>query len=258
LPTQASAPAHEVHAGALDGGPEHLGCGGLQPLVVVGDDQTGAAQAAIGEGAQELVPEDLRLAGLDGDAQDLAPAIQVDRNGHYGRDGDDAPGTANLDAGGIEPQVGPFAFKGAVQERIDPFIDLAAEPGDLALGDAGHAHGLDQVVHRTCRHTLDTSLLDDCRHGLLRRPAGLQELGEAAAFAQLGDLHVNPARARLPRSAPISVSMVDPLGAALVRPRPTELIDVQRHEAVGDEPEHLGQQLGVGRFRQKRPKDRGL
>ena len=67
--------AHEVHAAALNGGPEHLGRGGLQPLVVIGDDQTGAAQAAIGEGAEELVPEDLRLAGLDGNAENLAPAI---------------------------------------------------------------------------------------------------------------------------------------------------------------------------------------
>ena len=118
--------AHEVHATALDGRSEHLGGCCLQPLVVVGDNQTGAAQAAIGEGAQELVPEDLGFTGLGGNAQDLAPAIQVDRDGHYGRDGDDAPGTANLDVGGIEPQVGPLAFKGAVQECIDPFVDLAA------------------------------------------------------------------------------------------------------------------------------------
>jgi len=150
--------AHEMNTAALDGRSEHLGRRGLQPLVIVGDDQTGAAQAAVGKGAEELVPEDLRFTGLDGDAENLAPAIQVDRNSHYGRDGDDAPGTANLDVGGIEPQVRPFAFKGAVQERIDPFVDLAAEPGDLALRHTGHAHRLDQVVHRARREPLGMSM----------------------------------------------------------------------------------------------------
>jgi hypothetical protein len=72
--------------------PKHLGRGGLQPLVIVGDDQTGAAQAAIGEGAQEFIPEHLCLAGLDGNAQNLAAAVQIDRHGHYGRDADDAAG----------------------------------------------------------------------------------------------------------------------------------------------------------------------
>jgi len=40
-----------------------------------GNDQAGAAQPAIGERAEELVPEDLRLAGLDGDARNLAVAV---------------------------------------------------------------------------------------------------------------------------------------------------------------------------------------
>lgn len=43
--------AHEVDAAALDGGAEHLGCGGLQALVIISDDRTGAARAyASGEG----------------------------------------------------------------------------------------------------------------------------------------------------------------------------------------------------------------
>ena len=48
-PTRASAPTHDVHAAALDGRAEHLGGGRLQPLVAVGDDRTGAAQAAVGQ-----------------------------------------------------------------------------------------------------------------------------------------------------------------------------------------------------------------
>jgi len=96
--------------------------------VVVGDDQAGSAEPAICERAEELVPEDLCFAGLDGNAETLAAAIQVDRDGHYGRDADDPAATPHLDVGGIEPEVGPFAFKGPAQKCIDPFIDLAAEP----------------------------------------------------------------------------------------------------------------------------------
>lgn len=104
----------------------------------------------------------------------------------------------------------------------------------------------------------DTGFLYNGCHGLLRRPARLQELGKAAALAQLRDLEIHPSGARLPCPGPISVAMVHPIGAALVRPGPTELVDVQRHEAVSDEPERLGQQMGVGCLRQKRAQGRGL
>ena len=81
--------AHEMDAAALDGGAQNFGGGGLQPLVVVSDDQAGPAQATIGQRAEKLVPEHLGLAGLDGDAQNLSAAIQIDRHCHYGRDADD-------------------------------------------------------------------------------------------------------------------------------------------------------------------------
>lgn len=111
-----------------------------------GDDQAGTAQAAVGEGAEELVPEHLCFAGLDRDAQNLSAPVQIDRYSHYGGDGDDPAGPANLDVGGIEPDVGPFAFQWPIQKGIDPFVDLAAKPRNLAFRHAGHAHGLDQVI----------------------------------------------------------------------------------------------------------------
>ena len=39
---------------------------------------------------------------------------------------------------------------------------------------------------------MDISLLNDRRHGLFRRSAGLQELGEARVLAQIRDHHVGP------------------------------------------------------------------
>ena len=125
-----------------------------------GDDQTSAAQAAVGERAEELVPEHLCFAGLDGDAQNLSAPIQIDCYSHYDGDGDDPPGPADLDVGGIEPEVGPFAFQWPIQKGINPFVDLTAEPRYLAFRHAGHAplrrlhanacratHGLDQVIN---------------------------------------------------------------------------------------------------------------
>jgi len=67
--------SHEVHTAALDGGPQHFGGGSLQPLMIVSDDQLDPAKATIGQRTQEFVPEDLGLAGLNGDAQHLAPPV---------------------------------------------------------------------------------------------------------------------------------------------------------------------------------------
>lgn len=69
--------AHEMNAAALDGRSEYVGRGSLQALVIVGNDQTGTAQAAVGERAKKLVPEDLCLAGLDGDPRQGPRPISV-------------------------------------------------------------------------------------------------------------------------------------------------------------------------------------
>jgi hypothetical protein len=120
-------------------------------------------------------------------------------------------------------------------------VDLAAQAADLALRHSGHAHGLDQVVHRACRETLDVSFPDDRGHRLFRCSAKLQELREVADLAQLRDLHIDRSGARLPRSGAVAVAPVHPVGLAFVRDSNAELVDIQRHEPVGDEPKHLGQ-----------------
>lgn len=57
--------AHEVDAAALPGGVQHLGDGGLDAFVGVGDHQLDAAQAAASELAQERGSERLGLGGDD-------------------------------------------------------------------------------------------------------------------------------------------------------------------------------------------------
>ena len=140
--------AHEVDAAPLSSCAEDPGRGGLQALVVVGDHQLHAAQAAAGEAAQEPGPEGLGLGRADRHAEDLAPALVVDRDRDGHRDRYDAPGLAHLQIGRIQPEIGPVTLQRPVEEALDLVVDLAAQPGDLALGDAGHAHGLHQVVDR--------------------------------------------------------------------------------------------------------------
>lgn len=135
-----------MHAAALDRGAQHFGSSTFQALVFIRDDQFDPTQAPIGQSAQELVPERLGFAGLNGDAQNLAPSVCVDRNRHYGRTADDPPRAADLDVGGVQPEVWPFALQRPVKEGVNTFIDLGAQARDLALGDAGHAHLFYQII----------------------------------------------------------------------------------------------------------------
>jgi hypothetical protein len=72
------------------------------------------------------------------------------------------------------------ALERAIEERPDPFVDLGAEPRDLALGESAHAHRLHQLVDRAGRHAVHVGFLDHRRQRFRRRPTRLQEPGEVA------------------------------------------------------------------------------
>ncbi len=112
----------------------------------IGDHQLDAAQAAPGKRTKELDPEGLSLAVADRHAQHLAPAVVVDANSNDDGNRDDAVVATGFDVGGIEPNIGPLALDRSVQEGLNPLVDLAAQPGYLALADPRHAHRLDQIV----------------------------------------------------------------------------------------------------------------
>jgi hypothetical protein len=88
--------AHPVDATPLQGGVEDLRGRRTQALVVVGDDQLDAAQAAVGQPAQKALPECLGFRRTGGDAEHLAWAIGVDADSNYRRRRDDPPGFACL------------------------------------------------------------------------------------------------------------------------------------------------------------------
>jgi hypothetical protein len=66
----------------------------------------------------------------------------------------------------------PVAFDRAVQESAHTLVELAAQPADLALGDAIHAQRLDQFVHRAVADALHIGFLDDCGQRLLGSRCG--------------------------------------------------------------------------------------
>src|SRR5205085_9450925 len=108
----------------------------------------------------ELGPERFSFAGADLQPQHLALTLGVHPDRHYYGYAHDASGLPRLDVGRVDPQVRPVTFDLAVQECAHTLVELPAQPADLALGDARHAQGLDQVVHRARGDALDVGLLD--------------------------------------------------------------------------------------------------
>ena len=135
-----------------------------------------ALQATPVQAAQELRPEGFSLQDANLQAQHLA----------------------RLDVGGIDPQVRPVALDLAVQEGALALVELSAQPADLALGDAAHVQGLEEVIHRAGGHAVHIGFLDNGGKYLLRSAPGLQELREVAALAQLRELQLDAAGTRVP------------------------------------------------------------
>ena len=111
-------------------------------------------------------------------------------------------------------------FQRSIEEAVDLIVDLAAQPRDLALGDAGHAHGLHQVVDRAGRHPGRSFCLLEDRSQATSRPSSrrlLKSRDGSWASSALRDLQ----RHRAERGSPsflLAVAVADgadPLRRAL-------------------------------------------
>ena len=114
-------------------------------------------------------------------ANDFALALGVDGNGYYRGDTDDPPALAHLEVGSIEPEVGPVAGERPLKEGMDTFVDILAQLGHRGFGDAGHAHGLHQLVDTPGADAGDPRLLDHRDQRLLDGLPGFQEAREVGA-----------------------------------------------------------------------------
>ena len=93
----------------------------------VGDHQLDALEAALDQALEESRPERFGFGRAETQADDLTPAFGGDRHGDYCRDRDDAAAIADLEVGGIKPQIRPLAVDRPVEESVDPVIDVFAE-----------------------------------------------------------------------------------------------------------------------------------
>ena len=67
---------------------------------------------------KELRPDRLGLGCADLETKNLAPPIGVDADGDDDGDRDDPPASTDLEVGGVDPEMGPVTFEGAVQKRL--------------------------------------------------------------------------------------------------------------------------------------------
>ena len=63
----------------------------------------------------------------------LAASVRIHGNGDYRGDADDPPALADLQVGGVEPEIWPVAGGGRGQELADTVVDILAGLGDGAL-----------------------------------------------------------------------------------------------------------------------------
>ena len=185
----------------------------------------------------------------------FAPPVGVHGHRDYGRHGDDAPALADLQIGGVEPQVGPLALQGAPQKGPDPLVDgepwvaigpramASAELGDGGLRDPAHAHRLDEVVDLARRDAGDPSLLDDGHQRLLDGLSRLQEPWEVGAGPELGDLEAQRPEPRLQRPVAGAVAPGRAVAGALVAPGADHALDVPPLRSDHDDLKHA---LGGG------------
>ena len=225
---------------------EHLLHRGFDAFVGVGDDELDAAQPARRQGAKELRPEGLCLRGPESLAQNLAAAVRIHADSHYRRDRDDPAAFTHLHVSGVDPHVGPGAFDRPVEELLDAAVDLLAKPRHLALGDAGHAHRLDQIVDGSRRDAVHVGFLDHRDHGLVGGAARLEKRREIRALAKLRDCHRHGADAGVPLARAIAVALVRSLRRPLAVGRTREAFDLDVHHARGDEGQHLPEEILIG------------
>jgi len=215
------------------------------------DHQLDAFEATLDQALQEGRPERLGLGGTKAQADDLAPAIGIDGHRDYCRHGYDAAAVADLEVGGVEPEIRPLALDRPVEEGIDPLVDVLAQLGDLALRDAGQAHRLHQLVDAAGRHAADPSLLDHRDQRLLGGLARLEERREVRPLAQLRDAQLERSEARVEAALAVAVAVIEPIGAALVPAGADQPFDIGFHQDLQHCLRHGSQEIAVAALLQQ-------
>src|SRR5207247_993946 len=236
---------HPMNSAPLPCRTEHAGDRVAQAIVSVGNHQLDALETTLDQALQKSRPERFGFGRAETQADDLAPAFGCDRHGDYRSDRDDAAAVADLEVGRVKPEIGPLAVDRPVEESADPFINVLAELGDLALRDAGQPHRLDQFVDPPGRDAADPSLLDYRDQRLLGGLARLKEGREVRTLAQLGDAQAQRAEPGVEAAVAIAIAVIEPLGAALVPAGADQPFDIGFHQDLQHRLRYGSQEIAV-------------
>jgi hypothetical protein len=140
---------------------EHLGDGGLETGVGVGDDQLDTFQPASAERSQERPPERFGLGLTDVQTNDLPPSGLVHAVGDHQRLVAHPTGFADPFDLGVQPQIRVGAGQRPLPEHGDLLVQPAAEPADGVLAHLLQAELGDQPFDLAGRDPVDVGLLDD-------------------------------------------------------------------------------------------------
>jgi hypothetical protein len=239
--------AQEVDGASLPGAAEDLADRRFQALVLIGDHQLDAMQAAGHQRSEELPPEGPGLGRADIERDHLAVAGLVDRIGDHQRLAAHPPvGIAHLLHLGVEPQVGVAALQRPLAEGHHLLVEGGAHARDGRLGHAGDPELLDHALDLSRRHAVDVALHHDRHQRLLGAGTRLQEAREVRAGAELRDEQLERAGARVPPTLAVAVSLARPLGGSPYSEARADLGgDLGLHDLVAEEAHRLAYEVGV-------------
>ena len=151
----------------------------------------------------------------------------------------------------------------ALAERADDRVELAADPGHLALADPRlDAQGADEVVDLAGADAVDVRLHDDRPEGPVDPPPRLEQDRQERALTELGDVELDVAGLGRQQAGPGAVAVGRALVGPLVPPGPDrlgglgldELLEHERQRLAHDIQRAAGahrvKQLGQGRLRE--------
>jgi hypothetical protein len=220
----------------------------FEALVSVGGDQLDAVQATSDQAAEEAGPARAVLGGADVQPEDLPMALGVDRGGDQDRGRADPPALTHPHAQRVDPQqrVGAGVQR-PVAPGVDQLIQLGADPRDLRLGDLLDAHRPGDLIDPPGRHALHVAGHDHTGQRPLGPPAWLQDRGEEAAGAQLGNRQLDRADPGVPVARPIAVALGHPpLGRPLAALGADLGGDLDFHQRLGKGADPFAQEVHVG------------
>jgi hypothetical protein len=145
---------------------------------------------------------------------------------------------------GIDEQIRVAALQRPLTERGDLLVEQPGDPADLRLADA-QPQRLDELIDPARRHAAHVGLLHHADERLLAALARLQKAREVAALADLRDLQLDLARARVPPPRPIAVAMRRAILGALTVLSADQLGHLGLHQLLCHQAHRLADHVAV-------------